>query len=285
MKTIPVPALAVLMLAPAWARAQAPEDLPQAPAAVSREFDLGPGDEGRLLGSLPPLELEGDGRRTLGRFAPNLGRNLVGVLAPRNAAALGLGVSLAGAGMLADRPVHRYFSTRSRAEEFGQLGQQVGGAKLLAPVALSVFLAGRVSHDTRFRAASYDMGQAMLVSQVYATGLKLSVGRTRPDGSNRLSFPSGHTANAFAIATVTEHYYGRRAGIAAYTAAGLIGVSRMERNKHHVSDVLAGAALGWISARTVIRGNGDPLRRRELSLAPVAAPSGAGMGLGISFAF
>jgi len=60
----------------------------------------------------------------------------------------------------------------------------------------------------------------------------------------------------------------------------------MERNKHHASDVLAGAAIGWLSARTVIHRNGDLLRdRRQLSLVPVAPPSGAGAGLGVSFAF
>ncbi|HEX6736809.1 MAG TPA: phosphatase PAP2 family protein, partial [Vicinamibacteria bacterium] len=225
------------------------------------------------------------GRRTMARFVPNLGRNMVGVLSPRNAAAFGLGASLAGTGLLVDRPVHRYFSSRPRAEEFGEIGQQVGGARIMAPVALGLLLAGRVSHDTRFRAATYDMGQSLIVSGIYVTGLKMSVGRTRPDGSNRLSFPSGHTASAFSIAAVADHYYGRRAGLAAYTAAGLIGISRMERNKHHVSDVLAGATLGLISAHTVIHGNGDPSNRRQLSLAPVAAPSGSGVGVGLKLDF
>jgi membrane-associated phospholipid phosphatase len=281
-----IPALvAVATLGTPGLWAQTADDLPRSSEAVTQELSLAPAADGKLLGSLPPLELDGDGRRTMGRFVPNLGRNLVGVLSPRNAGALGLGASLAGASLLADRPVQRYFSTRPRAEEFGELGQQVGGAKLMAPVTLGLLLAGRISHDSRFRAATYDMGQAMIVSQVYTTGLKLSVGRTRPDGSNQLSFPSGHTASAFSIAAVADHYYGHRAGIAAYAAAGLIGISRMERNKHHVSDVLAGATLGWISARTVIHGNGDPLRRKEFSLAPVAPPSGAGVGVGVSFAF
>lgn len=238
-----------------------------------------------LLGTLPPLE-PGDGRRTLGRFVPNLGRSLAGVLSPHNASSLALGASLAGVGTLVDRPTQNFFSSRPRAEEFGEIGQSVGGVKFIAPLALGLFAAGRASHDTRFRAASYDLGQAMLVTQAYATGLKMTVGRTRPDGSNRLSFPSGHTASAFTFATIADHYYGRRAGAAAYAAAGLIGLSRMERNKHHVSDVLAGAALGWISARTVIHQNGDPLRdRRQLSLVPVSAPSGSGVGLGFSLGF
>jgi membrane-associated phospholipid phosphatase len=235
---------------------------------------------------LPPLEGLGDGRRTMGRFVPNLGRNLAGVMAPRNARLLGLGVTAAGMGSMLDHPTKGYFSLRPRAQGFGEFGQKAGGAKVMAPLALGLFVAGRASHDTRFRAATYDLAQSMLVSQAYTTGIKLSVGRTRPDGSNRLSFPSGHTASAFTFAAVAEHHYGRRVGVAAYTAAGLIGLSRMERNKHHVSDVLAGAVLGILSARTVIHQNGAPVPdRRQLSLTPVAAPSGAGVGLGVSLSF
>jgi len=57
--------------------AQSAEDLPQAPPLVGNEFTPASDSGGRLLGSLPPLELNGDGRRTMGRFVPNLGRNLV----------------------------------------------------------------------------------------------------------------------------------------------------------------------------------------------------------------
>ena len=234
----------------------------------------------------PPLEGGGDGRRTMSRFVPNLGRNLAGVVSPRNAGMLGLGVSAAGMGRLLDGPTHNYFSLRPRAPGFGRFGQKAGGVGVVAPLTVGLFAAGRASHDTRFRAATYDLAQSMFVSQTYTTALKMSVGRTRPDGSNRLSFPSGHTASAFTFAAVTDHHYGRRAGIAAYTAAGLIGLSRMERNKHHVSDVVAGAVLGIVSARTVIRHNGSPVHDgRQLSLAPVAAPSGSGIGLGVSLSF
>ena len=68
------------------------------------------------------------------------------------------------------------------------------------------------------------------------------------------SFPSGHTTGAFAAATVFAMEYSDRplVRIIAYGSASLIGLSRITENKHWVSDVLAGAALGLLSGRQVV---------------------------------
>ncbi|HUQ67043.1 MAG TPA: phosphatase PAP2 family protein [Flavitalea sp.] len=68
------------------------------------------------------------------------------------------------------------------------------------------------------------------------------------------SFPSGHTTGAFAAATVFAMEYRDRplVKIIAYGTASLIGLSRITENKHWVSDVLAGAALGLLSGRQVV---------------------------------
>jgi membrane-associated phospholipid phosphatase len=76
---------------------------------------------------------------------------------------------------------------------------------------------------------------------VYA--LKATVDRTRPNGHSQ-SFPSGHTASAFAGAAFVQRRYGWRVGVPAYLAASFVGYSRVESNNHHTSDVLAGAAIG-----------------------------------------
>ena len=49
------------------------------------------------------------------------------------------------------------------------------------------------------------------------------------------------------------------AAVPAYLLAGLVGASRLEQDKHHLSDVVAGAALGYIVGRTVVRVNGRPI--------------------------
>ncbi|RLA58543.1 MAG: phosphatase PAP2 family protein, partial [Gammaproteobacteria bacterium] len=69
----------------------------------------------------------------------------------------------------------------------------------------------------------------------------------RPDNSDDDSFPSGHTANAFASATTLYRRYGWQAGVPAYAVATLTGVARERSRQHHWYDVVAGAAIGGIS--------------------------------------
>ncbi|MBR4977952.1 MAG: phosphatase PAP2 family protein [Bacteroidales bacterium] len=78
-------------------------------------------------------------------------------------------------------------------------------------------------------------------------GLKYTVRRPRPDGSSFNSFPSGHTATAFMTATMLHKEYGWRSpwfSIASYSAATFTGFSRLLNNRHWMSDIVAGAAIG-----------------------------------------
>src|SRR5262249_23021257 len=147
-----------------------------------------------------------------------------------------------------------------------------------------LFTAGRFAHDARFRAFSYDILEGTLVNAAYTQGLKIAVGRTRPDGSNDKSFPSGHTSNAFTWATIVEHHYGWKAGIRAYAAAAAIGAARVTGGHHYLSDVAAGATLGVIVGRTVGRLNGHVLgASSRVALAPiVGAHHTYGMAVSVS---
>ena len=95
----------------------------------------------------------------------------------------------------------------------------------------------------------------MLVSDAFSAaamalavnGLKYTVRRPRPDGTSRNSFPSGHTATSFMTATMLYKEYGWKSpwfSIGGYTLAAAAGVSRILNNRHYMSDVIAGAAIG-----------------------------------------
>ena len=82
-----------------------------------------------------------------------------------------------------------------------------------------------------------------------AGGLKLTVHERRPDGSDDRSFPSGHAARAFAGAELVRSEYGWGWGSAAYAVATGVGVLRVKGDHHYTHDIVAGAAIGVLSAR------------------------------------
>lgn len=73
--------------------------------------------------------------------------------------------------------------------------------------------------------------------------LKLIVEKERPDGGD-MSFPSGHTSAAFSGASFMQQRYGWQYGAPAYSAAILVGLSRVESEAHYIEDVIAGATIG-----------------------------------------
>ncbi|RYZ00837.1 MAG: phosphatase PAP2 family protein [Chitinophagaceae bacterium] len=79
--------------------------------------------------------------------------------------------------------------------------------------------------------------------------------RSPGGGSTNSAFPSGHTTVSFAAATVFAEMYRDRkwVPVLSYTVAGLVGLSRITENKHWTTDVLAGAALGYLTGRLTVR--------------------------------
>ena len=101
----------------------------------------------------------------------------------------------------------------------------------------------------RYQVLTADALAAVMMAAT-VKGLKICVNRTRPNGEEE-SFPSGHTAKAFMGATLLAHEYGHRSvwiPIAGYTAATATGVMRVLNNRHHLSDVVVGAAVGILTA-------------------------------------
>jgi membrane-associated phospholipid phosphatase len=270
---------ALLVLALAGSPSPVPTaDTRPATDALARATDA-PGPRGGL-----DLDLEGDGRRTLGQLPKNLGRSFVGVLSRDNALPLLLGATVAGTASSLDRRAQ--WGMGGFAPGFSSAASTAGGSKVMVPAAVGLFAAGRLAGEgSRFRAFTYDATQAFIVNGAYTMALKSLASRTRPDGSDTLSFPSGHTSTAFAWATVARAHYGWKVGAPSYLAATAIGLSRITTDKHHLSDVLAGATIGYVTGRTVVRVNGPARRRSTFALHPAADPAGRGVGLGASFSW
>lgn len=97
---------------------------------------------------------------------------------------------------------------------------------------------------------------AGLTNSLITIGIKTLTKEMRPDGSDNDSFPSGHTSNAFVMATVLHHEFIDTSpwlAFSGYLFATTTGVFRVLNNKHWVSDVLVGAGIGIIVTDLVYR--------------------------------
>lgn len=149
-------------------------------------------------------------------------------------------------------------------------------ADFLSGTGYKAFLAYGVVHAF---GSEHDEGvrslDTLLCSGLAAEGLKRLTRVERPDHTDHESFPSGHATAAFAIATFEADHHRSEAPLW-YLGAGLIAQSRVDLHRHHETDVLAGAALGFLMARAEERSKDGFLIR--------PTPTGA-VALGISLKF
>lgn len=131
----------------------------------------------------------------------------------------------------------------------------------LGAIAGSFYLFGRNKNDYRARETGILSAEALIDSVIVGSALKGITQRGRPstgherseffEGGN--SFPSGHSTQAWAVATViaNEYKHRRAVQIAAYGIATAVSVARFTGQKHYLSDVVAGSALGYGIGRYV----------------------------------
>ena len=101
------------------------------------------------------------------------------------------------------------------------------------------------------------------------TVLKSVVNEQRPDHSDDQSFPSGHTALAFAVARSIDKEFRRESvwiPIVSYAAATAIGVERVVSDRHHWYDVVAGAGIGLASAELTWWLSGKLFPKKDVSI-------------------
>jgi Membrane-associated phospholipid phosphatase len=144
-----------------------------------------------------------------------------------------------------------------------------------------------------------DQALLLVVSEIFNAGLvhggKNLLKETRPDGGP-LSFPSGHTANAFLGAHLTYKEFHESSALLAYSGyalASFVAASRVYNNRHWVCDVIAGAGVGILSVelaylvyfpiRNAIARGINMRDNKNLVMAPMVNQYGGGVYLSLNF--
>ena len=178
-------------------------------------------------------------------------------------------------------------ATNSISRVVTPLGSSVGVGLSFAALG-----GGLLFRDSRLREIGRDAVEAELISGGIVTPvIKWTAGRTRPSQggdadeyrpfSTKQSFPSGHTTEAFTLASVVAtRSEGWVVPTIAYGLAAAVGFARMNDQAHYASDVVTGAIVGTLVGRSVVhRHSGDSERLASWTVVPFAARRGAGLAV------
>jgi len=183
----------------------------------------------------------------------------------------------------ADKPLQKQIQDhRNNTTDKLARGFEPFGAAYSAVILGAFELEGMTFDDNRSKAIAQDgIAASVIATGIIAFPLKAAIGRRRPN-RDKGAFPSMHTTQAFAVASVVaEHYDSFWIKAGSYGIASMVGYSRVESNSHWASDVLAGAILGTFVGRTVVHFNKD--KRYEISATTVG--DGESAGVAVSHAF
>jgi membrane-associated phospholipid phosphatase len=174
---------------------------------------------------------------------------------------------------LVDHKESGYFRTTTEFHGFNHILNGNVTAIGMGATSASLYAIGLIRKDSKMTRTALLAGEAMADAALVQTVLKDTTMRLRPvkypnsgwfaTSSSPTSyirgngsFPSGHSIEAFSVATIIARRYGNHKWVpyVAYGLASLVGFSRLTLNVHFVSDVFMGAAMGYsISRFTVLR--------------------------------
>jgi hypothetical protein len=159
------------------------------------------------------------------------------------------------------------------------------GAYSMGGGAAGLYFLGLMTHNEHQRETGFLSGEAAIDALAGVEAIKFATGRQRPlqgDGTGRFfnggsSFPSEHSAGAWAIAGIVAHEYPNPfVKFLSYGMATVISASRINAKQHFPSDVLVGAAIGYLTSEYVYRKHHNPELRGETWETPALRPARPG---------
>lgn len=170
--------------------------------------------------------------------------------------------------------------TRARADD--NAAKTISGPGTAIYIAAGT-LAALIEHGDDRTQHTLRTADSLLVSTLITEGVKRIVHEKRPDDKQaRNSFPSGHATAAFAVATMESHYHPDQQWLW-YGGAALIAASRVKLHRHYWHDVVAGAAVGSLTAHWELKSSHGLLLFPFIHSRDENQGSGAGIGLSRTF--
>lgn len=171
----------------------------------------------------------------------------------------------------------------------------VGAVYTVVPIAAGFYLGGAFTDNAKARETGVLGAEALLDGLIVQSVLKPIAGRNRPNSGTDshewfdggASFPSGHSIESWALASVIAHEYSDRKWVpfVAYGLAGVVGAARFTAQQHYASDILAGGAIGWFIGHYVVEAHGEHVGHGfKHKLAPILSPSSRTYGLAVTLA-
>jgi membrane-associated phospholipid phosphatase len=143
----------------------------------------------------------------------------------------------------------------------------LGAVYTVLPITIGMYVGGAIAHNPKARETGVLGGEAIVDTLIDVEVLKVIFRRPRPYQDNGRgtffaggsSFPSGHAAESWALASVVAHEYNKNIliPITAYGLASLVSFSRLSGQQHFGSDILFGGAMGWFTGRYVFKTHED----------------------------
>jgi len=199
---------------------------------------------------------------------------------------LGIGAAAALAAHPADDSINDHFAGSSGAGKFFAAGKYIGNFYVQLGTASGLYVIGRYilpenekegeGRTNKVSHLGFDLVRALVVSQALTMATKYAVQRDRPTGEC-CAFPSGHASATFAFASVLERHLGYRGAWPTFVVASYVAASRLHDNRHFLSDVLFGSALGMASGWTVVGRHG----RNNYAMMPL--PTRGGMMIAVTY--
>ena len=112
------------------------------------------------------------------------------------------------------------------------------------------YMYGLLSEQPQTKQVSSSLIEALALNGLMTIGLKL-VAQDQTPNNESYGWPSGHTSSTVTVATVMNEYYGPWVGVPLYALSGLVMYERLDNGEHWASDVVFGAAMGYVVGSTV----------------------------------